>query len=117
MRQYRRIMTLLRRPDQSVGDIYDARAAGVILPPTTRVPRGMTGFWPDSPSRATIGLPKGGVLVIRLTDYDDIIVTVAHPWADVETTLRAWIETGPGLVRSSPSTKARRRNGDPVLPT
>lgn len=28
--------------------------------------------------------------------YDDIIVTVAHPWADIDTPLRRWIETGPG---------------------
>lgn len=29
-------------------------------------------------------------------EYDDVIVTVAHPYADIETTLRQWIETGPG---------------------
>jgi hypothetical protein len=52
--------------------------------------------------------------VLRPADYDDIIVTVAHPWADVETTLQAWIETGPGPRPFVTITGARRRNGDPV---
>ena len=30
-------------------------------------------------------------------------MTVAHPWADVETTLQARMETGPGPARLSPS--------------
>lgn len=47
-------------------------------------------------------------------DYDDIIVTVAHPWADIETTLRHWIETGPGPRSFVTITAPRRRNGDPV---
>jgi hypothetical protein len=29
-------------------------------------------------------------------DYPDIVVTVAHPWADVEVPLEEWIRTGPG---------------------
>lgn len=45
-------------------------------------------------------------------DYDDVIVTVAHPWADVETTLARWIETGPGPRPFVGITAARRRNGD-----
>ena len=28
-------------------------------------------------------------------DFDDVLVTVAHPWAEIETTLRQWIQTGP----------------------
>jgi hypothetical protein len=47
-------------------------------------------------------------------DYDDIIVTVAHPQADIETTLRCWIETGPGPRPFTTITGTRRRNGDPV---
>ena len=53
-------------------------------------------------------------MVVAPDEFDDVIVTIAHPWADIETTLRQWIETGPGprpLVRI---TAARRRNGDPV---
>jgi len=51
---------------------------------------------------------------MRPADYDDIIVTVAHPWADVETSLQTWIETGPGPRPFVTITAARRRNGDPV---
>jgi hypothetical protein len=47
-------------------------------------------------------------------DYDDIIVTVAHPWADIDTTLRAWIENGPGPRPFVTITAAHRCNGDPV---
>jgi hypothetical protein len=47
-------------------------------------------------------------------DYDDIIVTVAHPWADIDTPLRTWIDTGPGPRPLVTITAARRRNGDPV---
>ncbi len=47
-------------------------------------------------------------------EYEDVIVTVAHPYADVETTLRRWIETGPGPQPFVTITAARRGNGDPV---
>jgi hypothetical protein len=47
-------------------------------------------------------------------EYDDVIVTVAHPYADIETTLRYWIETGPGPRPFVTITAARRSNGDPV---
>ena len=47
-------------------------------------------------------------------EYEDVIVTVAHPYADVETTLRRWIETGPGPRPFVTITAARRGNGDPV---
>ena len=47
-------------------------------------------------------------------EYDDAIVTVAHPYADVETTLRRWIETGSGPRPYAAITAARRSNGDPV---
>jgi hypothetical protein len=53
---------------------------------------------------------------VRLTPagYDDVIVTVAHPWAEIETTLARWIETGPGPRPFVTITAARRRNGDPI---
>lgn len=47
-------------------------------------------------------------------EYDDVLVTVAHPYADVETTLRTWIEIGPGPRRLVTITSARRRDGSPV---
>lgn len=47
-------------------------------------------------------------------DYDDVIVTVAHPWADIEATLRQRIETGPGPRPFVTITAARRRNGEPL---
>jgi hypothetical protein len=34
--------------------------------------------------------------VLTPADYDDVIVTIAHPSSDIETTLGRWIETGPG---------------------
>ena len=42
-------------------------------------------------------------------DYDDVIVTVAHPSVDIETTLARWIETGPGPRPFVTITAARRR--------
>ena len=53
-------------------------------------------------------------LVLTPADYDDVIVTVAHPYADIETTLQRWIETGPGPRPFVTITAARRSNGDPV---
>ena len=47
-------------------------------------------------------------------EYDDVIVTVAHPYADIETTLRRWIETGPGPRPFVTITAARRANGHRV---
>ena len=47
-------------------------------------------------------------------DYDDVIVTVAHPFGDVDTTLRQWIETGPGPRPFVSIVAARRRTGDPI---
>jgi hypothetical protein len=47
--------------------------------------------------------------VLTPGDYDDIIVTAAHPYADIETTPRQWIETGPGprpFSRSPPRAAA-----------
>jgi hypothetical protein len=52
--------------------------------------------------------------VLTPSDYDDILVTVAHPWGDIETTLSAWIEHGPGPRPFVTITSARQRSGDPV---
>lgn len=47
-------------------------------------------------------------------DYDDVIVTVAHPWGDIEAPLLRWIATGPGPRPQVTIRKARRRDGSPV---
>jgi hypothetical protein len=47
-------------------------------------------------------------------NYDDVIVTVAHPWGDIEAPLPTWIETGPGPRSLVTISKARRRDGSPV---
>jgi hypothetical protein len=53
--------------------------------------------------------------VLTPAEYDDVIVTVAHRYADIETTLRRWIETGPGPRPFVTITAARRSSsGDPV---
>jgi hypothetical protein len=52
--------------------------------------------------------------VLTPADYDDVIVTVAHPWADVDTTLRQWIEIGPGPRPFVTIIAARWRNGEPM---
>jgi hypothetical protein len=55
------------------------------------------------------------VVMLTPSDYDDVIVTVAHPFGDVETTLSNWIRVGPGPRRLVEITAARRANGD-VIP-
>jgi hypothetical protein len=52
--------------------------------------------------------------VVTPEDYDEVIVTVAHPMSDVETTLRQWIESGPGPRPFVTIVAARWRNGDPI---
>jgi hypothetical protein len=52
--------------------------------------------------------------MVTPAEYDDIIVTVAHPHADIETTLRSWIDTGPGPRPFVRIIAARRVNGEPV---
>lgn len=47
-------------------------------------------------------------------EYDDVIVTVARPQPDIETTLRCWIETGPGPCPFVTIAAARRSSGVPV---
>jgi hypothetical protein len=46
--------------------------------------------------------------------YGDVIVTVTHPWGDIEAPLRTWIEIGPGPRPLVTISKARRRDGSPV---
>jgi hypothetical protein len=36
------------------------------------------------------------VAVIEASEYDDVIVTVAHPYGDVTPSLSDWIRVGPG---------------------
>jgi hypothetical protein len=36
------------------------------------------------------------MVMLAPEEYPDIVVTVAHPWADVEVPLETWIRTGPG---------------------
>jgi hypothetical protein len=53
--------------------------------------------------------------LIDPSEHDDVIVTVAHPWGDVETTLQTWITRGPGprpLVRIVAA--KRRSTGEPI---
>ncbi|KJE24235.1 hypothetical protein FF36_01310 [Frankia torreyi] len=34
--------------------------------------------------------------MLSLEEYPDVLVTVAHPWGNVEVPVDAWIQTGPG---------------------
>jgi hypothetical protein len=52
--------------------------------------------------------------VLDPAEYDDVIVTIAHPFGDVETTLGEWIRRGPGPRRLLEITSARRADGQRV---
>ena len=53
--------------------------------------------------------------MIDPSEYDDIIVTVAHPWGNGYPTLTEWIATGPGLRRLVGIIAAKRKStGEPV---
>lgn len=52
--------------------------------------------------------------MLEPADYDDVIVTVAHPSGDVDTTLGQWIETGPGPRPFVTIVGARWRTGDSI---
>jgi hypothetical protein len=54
------------------------------------------------------------VAVLDPADYDDVIVTVAHPWADIDIPLRTWIDVGPGPRPLTAIGRARQRDGTPV---
>jgi hypothetical protein len=48
-------------------------------------------------------------------DPDEVVLVLAHPFGDVETTLAEWMRTGPGprpLVR--PVAARSRRTGEPL---
>jgi hypothetical protein len=45
---------------------------------------------------------------------EDVIVTVAHPWGDIEAPLPTWIEIGPWPHPLVNISSARRRDGSPV---
>jgi hypothetical protein len=45
-------------------------------------------------------------------EYGDVLVTVAHPWGDVEVPLETWIETGPGPRPYTGLVAARRISTD-----
>lgn len=47
-------------------------------------------------------------------DYDDVMVTVAHPSGDIEASLAAWIQVGPGSRPLVTISRARRGDGSPV---
>jgi len=49
-------------------------------------------------------------------EYPDVLVTVAHPWANIETTLEYWIEHGPGVRPLVQITAARRISSGEELP-
>ena len=53
--------------------------------------------------------------MIDRAEYDDVLVTVAHPFGDVTPTLTEWIRVGPGprpFVRIVAA--VRRSTGEPV---
>ena len=52
--------------------------------------------------------------MLEPADYYDVIVTVAHPWGDVDTTLGQWIETGPGPRPFVTIVGARWLTGDSI---
>lgn len=52
--------------------------------------------------------------MLEPADYDDVIVTVAHPWGDIEAPLPIWIRTGPGPRPLVTISRARRRDGSLV---
>ena len=47
--------------------------------------------------------------------YDNVIVTVAHPWGDVDTRLTEWVRIGPGPRTSVQIVSARwAENDNPI---
>lgn len=53
--------------------------------------------------------------MISPEDYSDIMVTISHPWADIEIQLDTWIERGPGPRPWVGILSARRKStGEPV---
>jgi hypothetical protein len=54
--------------------------------------------------------------MIDPSEYDDIVVTVAHPWGNGYPTLTEWIATGPGRRRLVGIIAARRKSTDEPVP-
>ncbi|GLY06293.1 hypothetical protein [Actinoplanes sp. NBRC 101535] len=53
--------------------------------------------------------------MIDRSEFDDVIVTVAHPWGDIDATLTEWASRGPGARPLVTIVRARRRStGRPV---
>lgn len=50
------------------------------------------------------------------TQLDEVIVTVGHPWGDVEVSLRTWIELGPGPRYLTRPVAAKQRDTNSPLP-
>jgi len=48
--------------------------------------------------------------MLSLDEYPDVLVTVAHPWGDVEVPLEDWIRIGPGPRPYVAIVAARRRS-------
>lgn len=46
--------------------------------------------------------------MLQPDEYEDVVVTVAHPWGDVEAPLPRWIERGPGPRPYTGIVSARR---------
>lgn len=49
-------------------------------------------------------------------DYPDIVVTVQHPWSDIEVPLPEWIRIGPGPRRLVQIVAAKRRSTGQDVP-
>lgn len=49
-------------------------------------------------------------------EYHDIVVTVAHPWLDIEAPLTSWIDHGPGVRRYIGITAAKRKSTGEDVP-
>ena len=54
--------------------------------------------------------------MLSADEYSDIVVTVAHPWGDVEMPLPTWIDTGPGSRPFVGITAARRLSTGAEVP-
>jgi hypothetical protein len=53
--------------------------------------------------------------MISAEEYADIVVTVAHPWGDIEAPLDTWIQQGPGPRPYVGIVAARRKStGEPL---
>jgi len=59
--------------------------------------------------------PERAIGVLGPNDYADIVVTVEHPWGDLEVPLSEWIDRGPGPRPYVRIGAARRMsNGEPI---